>query len=106
MNVTAEQVEYGVDEFKKASLEKIESRALDHSIPMVKESPIRFECTYHGTIRLPANPPMGTVDIIIGKAVGIFISDLVLTDGLVDLRKVQPIARCGYHTYAVVRGDL
>lgn len=103
VNITSEQVAYGVDEFEKAGLSKIPSENLKHVVPMVEESPIRFECTYHSTLRLPGNPPMGTVDIIIGKVVGVHISDTVLTDGMVDLKKVQPIARCGYYSYAVVR---
>ncbi|RAL66823.1 hypothetical protein DID88_007606 [Monilinia fructigena] len=103
VNITSEQVAYGVDEFEKAGLSKIPSENLKHIVPMVEESPIRFECTYHSTLRLPGNPPMGTVDIIIGKVVGVHISDTVLTDGMVDLKKVQPIARCGYYSYAVVR---
>lgn len=46
---------------------------------------------------------MGTVDVIIGKVVGIHIDNRVLSDGMVDLKKVVPIARCGYYEYAVVR---
>jgi len=46
---------------------------------------------------------MGTVDIIIGKVVGVHIANSALIDGMVDLSKVQPIARCGYYNYAVVR---
>lgn len=103
VNITSEQVAYGIDEFEKAGLTKTPSANLKHVVPMVNESPIRFECTYHSTLRLPGNPPMGTVDIIIGKVVGVHISDKVLTDGLIDLRKCEPIARCGYYTYAVVR---
>ena len=103
INITYEQFTYGVDEFVKAGLTKIPSTNFKHVVPMVEESPIRFECTYHSTLRLPGNPPMGTVDIIIGKVVGVHISDKILTDGLIDLSKVQPIARCGYYSYAVVR---
>jgi flavin reductase (DIM6/NTAB) family NADH-FMN oxidoreductase RutF len=72
---------------------------------MVASSPIRFECEYHTTLRLPGNPPMGSVDVVIGKVVGIHIAEEVLTEGKVDLGKVMPIARCGYYEYAVVRGD-
>lgn len=100
INITSEQTPFGEDEFQKAGLEKSMSTSLDHEVPMVKKSPIRFECTYHSTVRLPGNPPMGTVDIIIGKVAAIHISD---HEGLVDFSKVQPIARCGYYTYAVVR---
>ena len=103
MNITSEQVAHGEDEFLKAGLTKEASTKLKHIVPMVEQSPIKFECTYHSTIRLPGNPPMGTVDIIIGKVVGIHIAEKVLTDGIVDLSKVLPIARCGYYSYAVVR---
>lgn len=103
MNITSEQTPFGEDEFQKAGLEKSMSTSLDHEVPMVKESPIRFECTYHSTVRLPGNPPMGTVDIIIGQVAAIHIADHVLSEGIVDLSKVQPIARCGYYTYGVVR---
>ena len=70
---------------------------------MVKASPVRFECQYHSTIRLPGNPPFGTVDIIIGRVLGIHIDDSCLTNGKIDVSKTLPIARCGYYDYAVVR---
>ncbi|KIV98783.1 uncharacterized protein PV09_09458 [Verruconis gallopava] len=107
MNISAEQVEYSVDEFERANLEKCFSSVLygdeTNPVPMVKASPVRFECKYHSTIRLPGNPPMGSVDIVIGKVMGIYIDDNVLTDGKLDIRKMEPIARCGYYEYAVVR---
>jgi flavin reductase (DIM6/NTAB) family NADH-FMN oxidoreductase RutF len=111
VNVSAEQVEYGVDEFERAGLEKEDSKLVrvvvkgeegKMSVPMVKRSPVRFECEYYSTLRLPGNPPMGTVDVVIGKVVGIHIDERVLTDGKIDVSKTQPIARCGYYEYAVV----
>jgi flavin reductase (DIM6/NTAB) family NADH-FMN oxidoreductase RutF len=101
VNISAEQVPYGVDEFVRAGLTKEKASLVDPF--MVKESPIKFECKYHSTIRLPGNPPMGTVDVIIGKVIGIHIADEVLTDGKIDVRKTEPIARCGYYEYAVIR---
>ncbi|KIW92277.1 uncharacterized protein Z519_07261 [Cladophialophora bantiana CBS 173.52] len=104
VNVTAEQVPYGVDEFDRAGLEKEWSTVLATPVPMVKASPVKFECEYHSTLRLPGNPPMGTVDVVIGKVVGIHIDNDVLSeDGKIDVSKTQPIARCGYYDYAVVR---
>jgi flavin reductase (DIM6/NTAB) family NADH-FMN oxidoreductase RutF len=107
VNISAEQVPFGIDEFERAGLEKSFSTALHgddkNPVPMVKASPVRFECEYHSTIRLPGNPPMGTVDVVIGKVVGVHIDDDVLTDGKLDVRKTEPIARCGYYEYAVVR---
>jgi flavin reductase (DIM6/NTAB) family NADH-FMN oxidoreductase RutF len=107
VNISAEQIPYGEDEFERAGLEKSYSSVLPgdekNPVPMVKSSPVRFECEYHSTVRLPGNPPMGTVDIVIGRVVGVHIDDHVLTDGKLDVRKTEPIARCGYYEYAVVR---
>ncbi|KAF1817080.1 nitrilotriacetate monooxygenase component B-like protein [Eremomyces bilateralis CBS 781.70] len=94
VNITAEQVPYGVDEFERANLTKEWSRVIE-KVPMVKESPVRFECTYYSTLKLPGNAPVGSVDVVIGKVVAIHIDDSVLTDGILDIRKTQPIARCG-----------
>lgn len=100
VNISAEQIPYGVDEFERAKVTKEPATLMN--VPMVKESPVKFECEYHTTVRLPGNPPMGTVDIVIGKVVGVHIRDDVLTDGKLDVRKTKPIARCGYYEYAVI----
>jgi len=104
VNISVEQVPYGVDEFKRAGLQKEWSTVLEGApVPMVKDSPVRFECVYHTTLRLPGAPPMGTVDVVIGRVVGVHVRDDVLTDGKLDVWKTNPIARCGYYEYAVVR---
>lgn len=46
---------------------------------------------------------MGSVDIIIGRVVGIHIASLALTNGMIDIKQTQPIARCGYWQYTVIR---
>ncbi|KAF1834493.1 hypothetical protein BDW02DRAFT_550300 [Decorospora gaudefroyi] len=113
VNKSAEQVAYGVDEFVRAGLEK-QDCAISHvriegkggccvPIPMVKHSPIKFECEHYTTLRLPGNPPMGAADVVIGKVVGVHIDERVLTEGKIDIRKTEPIARCGYYEYTVVR---
>ncbi|PYI27801.1 hypothetical protein BP00DRAFT_497756 [Aspergillus indologenus CBS 114.80] len=100
VNISAEQFPYGVDEFEKAGVTKEPATLVD--VPMVSESPVKFECRYHSTIRLPGNPPMGTVDVVIGRVVAVHIKDEVLTDGVLDVRKTRPIARCGYYQYTVI----
>jgi flavin reductase (DIM6/NTAB) family NADH-FMN oxidoreductase RutF len=101
VNITAEQFPYGVDEFERAKLTKQQAKFMD--VPMVKESPVKFECEYHSTIRLPGNPPMGSVDIVIGKVVAVHIDDNIITEGILDVKKTKPIARCGYYQYAVIQ---
>lgn len=103
VNATAEWLSPEVDEFVRAGLEKEQATLVN--VPMVKRSPIKFECKYYSTLRLPGNPPMGSVDVVIGRVIGVHIDPAILTDGKIDLAKVQPIARCGYHEYVVVRGD-
>ncbi|KAK3676404.1 hypothetical protein LTR78_003680 [Recurvomyces mirabilis] len=103
VNASAEWFDRDVDEFQRAGLEKEQARTVN--VPMVKQSPIKFECKYYTTLRLPGNPPMGSVDVVIGKVAAIHIDEKVLTDGMIDLDKVRPIARCGYHQYTVVRKD-
>lgn len=105
VNATAEQVPPEVDEFERAGLDKEFTTSLPGgpAVPMVKASPVKFECVYHSTVRLPGSPPMGTVDVVIGRVVAVHIADEVLTDGILDVRKTQPIARCGYYQYAVIR---
>lgn len=113
VNISSEWLPYGQDEFTQAQLEKTYStllrpkcdmKATFKGVPMVAASPIRFECEYHSTVRLPGNPPMGSVDIVIGKVVGVHIDDGVIgADGKIDVGKTLPIARCGYYDYAVVR---
>jgi flavin reductase (DIM6/NTAB) family NADH-FMN oxidoreductase RutF len=69
----------------------------------VAESPVHFECAYHQTIRLPGNGTMGTVDIVFGRVIGMHIKDDVIAlDGRIDVLKIRPIARLGYHDYTSV----
>ncbi|KAF3040251.1 hypothetical protein E8E12_003050 [Didymella heteroderae] len=110
VNVTAEQTEYGVDEFEKAGLAKVDSMLIEvevkgekTKVPMVRDSPVRFECEHYTTLRLPGAPPVGSVDVVIGRVVGIHIDERVLTDGKIDIQKTVPIARCGYYEYAVIK---
>jgi flavin reductase (DIM6/NTAB) family NADH-FMN oxidoreductase RutF len=105
VNATAEGVGPDVDEFVRAGLAKVWSQALKTPVPMVGDSPVRFECEYVQTVRLPGSPPMGTVDMVIGRVVGVYIDEAVLTDGRIDVRKTQPIARLGYFEYGTI-GDV
>jgi len=84
VNATAEQVKYGVDKFKKAGLKKQAVKLVEvegEKIPIVEDSPVNFECAYYSTIRLLGNPPMSSMDVVIGEVVGIHIKEEVLTDG-------------------------
>jgi flavin reductase (DIM6/NTAB) family NADH-FMN oxidoreductase RutF len=100
MNISCAAVPADVDEMEIAGLEKEPSVLVKP--PRVKASPIHMECTHYQTIQLPSNNPKYKQTMVLGYVKGVHIKDEVLTDGIVDITKVRPIARMGYMDYAVV----
>ena len=98
MNITAAPFPPEVDEFEAAGLHKVPGRLVKPC--RVAESPIQLECRYVQTLVLPGNSNSGTVDIIIGKVLGVHIrDDVILPDGKIDMAKIRPLARMGYSDY-------
>ncbi|MBM3486263.1 MAG: flavin reductase family protein [Alphaproteobacteria bacterium] len=90
-----------VDEFDYAGLEKAPSVLVKP--PRVAASPIHLECVFHQTVVLPGYSINNICNVVIGRVVGVHIRDDVLTaDGRIDVLKVRPIARLGYHDYTSV----
>lgn len=100
VNTTSLSAPPEVDEFELAGLTKVPSQRVKPC--RVGESPISMECVYHSTIRLPGNA-FGTFDLIIGRVVLVHIKDeFILPDGKVDVLKMRPLCRLGYHDYSTV----
>jgi flavin reductase (DIM6/NTAB) family NADH-FMN oxidoreductase RutF len=101
VNISAEELPHGVDEFERAGLQKLPSKLVK---PMrVARSPIQFECVYLNTLRFPGAPPMGTADVVFGRVVAVHIADEAIDiNGMVDVLKIQPLARMGYYDYTFV----
>ncbi len=101
VNISAEELPHGVDEFERAGLQKLPSKLVKPA--RVALSPIQFECVYLNTLRFPGVPPMGTADVVFGRVVAVHIADEVIdVNGLVDVLKIQPLARMGYFDYTFV----
>jgi flavin reductase (DIM6/NTAB) family NADH-FMN oxidoreductase RutF len=101
VNITAEELPHGVDEFERANLAKVPS--LRVRPPRVAASPVHFECEYLQTVRLPGNGAISTVDVVFGRVCMIHIDDAAFTrDGKIDVLKLRPIARMGYCDYTSV----
>ena len=63
----------------------------------------RLECRLLTTLHLPGNTPVGTVDVIFGTVVAVHIADEFLgSDGRLDIERIRPLARMGYHDYTSV----
>ncbi len=100
MNLSAAALARDADEFDFAGLTKAESNIVKP--PRVAESPVAFECRTWKVISLPPMADGAENTMVIGEVVGVYIADEALTDGLVDIERIKPIARLGYTDYAVV----
>ncbi|MBX6368838.1 MAG: flavin reductase family protein [Rhodospirillales bacterium] len=99
MNATSAGVESTVDEAAVAGLAMAPSRLVKP--PRVAASPVHLECALHDVVELPP-ARYGPNHLVIGRVLGVHIEDGVLVEGRLDLSRVRPIARLGYHDYTVV----
>ena len=100
MNASSVPAPRAVNEFEVAGLTPQPSHLVRP--PRVAESPVHLECEYIQTIELLAPSAEQPNRLVLGKVVGIHIDESVLTDGLVDVAKLQPIGRMGYRQYVHV----
>ena len=101
VNISAEELPHGVDEFERAGLQKLPSRLVKPA--RVAGSPIQFECETINVLRFPGGGVMGAADVVFGRVLAVHIADEAINaDGLVDVLKIRPIARMGYFDYTVV----
>lgn len=100
MNVSTAPVPQDVDELQLAGLTTEDSVLVKP--PRVAEAPIHLECELYREISLPCTLADSINTMIIGSVLGVHIRDEVLTDGMVDLAKINPLARLGYLQYTAV----
>lgn len=99
MNATSVNAPRGVSEFEYSGLTPADCTLI--AAPRVAEAYATLECVVT-EIRQPrdrhGNPV--TAIMVVGEVVGVHISDHILTDGLVDIAKSQPVSRLGYMDFA------
>lgn len=84
-----------VDEFKLTGLTPVPSDLVKP--PRVGESPISMECRSYRIVEL------GSTHFVVGEILRAHVKDEILTDGRVDIAKLQPLGRLGGDGYSVVR---
>lgn len=82
-----------ISEFDAVGLTSADS--LYVSAPRVQESPINFECKLFKIVEI------GTSNLILGQIVCIHIDNSVLSDGQIDVLKLQPVGRLGGESYSI-----
>jgi flavin reductase (DIM6/NTAB) family NADH-FMN oxidoreductase RutF len=101
MNLTSAPLPRGTSEYDYSGLATAPSRLVKP--PRVAGSPTALECKLLSIQELKDLEGKPTDRwMVLGQVVGVFIDDRYLKDGMFDTAMAQPIARCGYHDYAVV----
>jgi flavin reductase (DIM6/NTAB) family NADH-FMN oxidoreductase RutF len=86
----------GDSEFAETGLTPIPSVKVKP--PRVKEVPIHFECKLHQVLELGAKPSA----LVIGEVVHLHVDPACMTDGYIDMRKLDPIGRLNGFFYATL----
>ncbi len=94
MALTSKHVPRGVDEMGLAGLTAAPSVKVKP--PRVGESPAALECVFRQTIEMPPGRRRERSIIVLGEIVGIHVSQEIVVDGKVDVRRLRPVARLGY----------
>ena len=100
MNLTCSPLGRGESEIDLAALETIESKIVKPK--SLKASPINMECKLFKIVDLPTIKENEYNGIIIGHVLGLNINDEYIKDGIIDIKKLKPLARLGYMDYSVV----
>jgi flavin reductase (DIM6/NTAB) family NADH-FMN oxidoreductase RutF len=101
MNDTSASAPHGIAEPEVAGLATAPSRLVKP--PRVAASPANLECKVHQLLELPRDPVTGDRNVmVIGLVVAVHIDDNFIVKGRFDTARAQPVARLGYHDYAVV----
>ncbi len=101
VNLTSATFPKVVNEMEQAGLAPAPSRLIKP--PRVARAPCAMECKLLQIV--PLNDVSGKfLDryVVLGQVVGVHIDDRFLKNGWLDTAAMRPIARCGYHEYAVV----
>jgi len=71
--------------------------------PRVARSPVALECKYFKTVELVSSDgTRNASSVVLGEVVGVHIDDSVIVNGLVDVTRMQPLARLGYMDFCAV----
>lgn len=99
MNATSIDAPAGISEFEYAGLTPADCQLID--APRVREAFSSLECLATDIRRLKDRHGRDTDNyMVIGEIIGIHISEHILTDGFVDMKKAQPVSRLGYKDFA------
>ncbi len=95
MNLTSAALPYGESEFERFAIAPAPSTRVRP--PRVAASPVAFECKLDRVVHIGEGPLAGNV--VFGTILCAHVSEAVLTDGVLDPRKLDTIGRMGGDNY-------
>jgi flavin reductase (DIM6/NTAB) family NADH-FMN oxidoreductase RutF len=99
VNASSASVPYGIDEFSIAGLQAKFGELVD--APFVEAALAALECRVTEIIQPKTlGGEVADSHMVFGQVVGIHISETVIRDGRIDMRRLRPIARMGYRDYS------
>ncbi|MDD7969680.1 flavin reductase family protein [Roseinatronobacter alkalisoli] len=96
MNTTSGPWPREVDEFQQAGIPRTPCRMIDAA--RVANAPAALECRMTQIVTLAGEANF----MVLGEVIGVHMRDDCLQDGMFDITRFKPLARCGYRDYAVV----
>jgi flavin reductase (DIM6/NTAB) family NADH-FMN oxidoreductase RutF len=96
MNMSSGPWPREVDEFDRAGIAREECRMIAAS--RVAAAPAALECRMTQIVTLEGVANF----LVLGEVVGVHLREDCLVEGVFDITRFRPLARCGYRDYAVV----
>jgi flavin reductase (DIM6/NTAB) family NADH-FMN oxidoreductase RutF len=94
MNLTCTPAPAEIDEFDVAGLTRVQGRLVRP--PLVKESPVNFECRLTQMIQLTTAAGESVPSwLVLGEVVGVHIDPAYIREGLYETAAARPILRAG-----------
>lgn len=93
MNTASGSYPPDMSEFDVAGLTSLPSEIV--TAPRIAESPVHLECKLRSVLELGDLP----ASLVIGEVVAVHVQEEFLKDGIVDVKKLKPLARAGENIY-------
>lgn len=93
MDETSAEFSSKESEFDKVGIKSADCELIEP--PRVADSPVTMECTHYDTFEI------GERLMIIGQVQYYHVSDDILTDGQIDMKKINPVGRLGGPFYTL-----
>ncbi len=91
-NAASADFPYGVDEMARVGLRPLPSQWVKP--PRVAESSLQFECRVEQLVPI-GEARAGGATLVVGRVLGLHVSESVLVDGAISYEKLRPVARLG-----------